>query len=116
LYRALLGDAKAKLGVSFIYDQPTGSIRDDADKPVPKFEWQRKYNAPREEYARNNEAGWQALVQDKPFGIDVSACPQTTRLTRTAGSPCVLSQVSRVWTHGARQSMSTLQQNHRWTR
>ncbi len=71
--KALLGNEKAKMGLSFIYEPPPGISRSDrrtkdekSEKREPKFEWQRKYNPPREEYCRGDKS-----IIDKPFGIEV---------------------------------------------
>ncbi|VDM15572.1 unnamed protein product [Hydatigera taeniaeformis] len=65
--RVLLGDEKARLGLAWMYDQPAVMEPEkEADRNDAKFEWQRKYNAPRESYCKNSSD-----VTDQPFGIEV---------------------------------------------
>ena len=73
--KQLLGNEEAKVGLSFMYEPPPGARKQDieakeaaaaAAQAEYKFEWQRKYNAPREEIAKGNEE-----VKDQPFGIEV---------------------------------------------
>lgn len=45
-------ESKDKLSVNFMYEPPPGAKKErerEDDEPEYKFEWQRKFNAPREE-------------------------------------------------------------------
>ncbi|VDN09116.1 unnamed protein product [Dibothriocephalus latus] len=65
--RVLLGDEKARLGLAWMYDQPAVMEPEkEPEKSEVKFEWQRKYNAPRESYCKDS-----VDVTDQPFGIEV---------------------------------------------
>ncbi|MEN2498224.1 MAG: putative electron transfer flavoprotein subunit [Marteilia pararefringens] len=71
-HRATLGDEKAKMGLSFMYDAPPGlhkdhNAGDQQEEKDVKFEWQRKFQAPRESYIKSSKD-----VIDNPFGIHVS--------------------------------------------
>ncbi|XP_001352908.2 corepressor interacting with RBPJ 1 [Drosophila pseudoobscura] len=62
-------DSKDKLSVNFMYEPPPGVRKErekDDDEPEYKFEWQRKYNAPRESYCKGDTE-----IRDQPFGIQV---------------------------------------------
>jgi len=62
-------ESKEKLSVNFMYEPPPGLKRErekEAGEPEFKFEWQRKFNAPRESYCKGDED-----VRDQPFGIQV---------------------------------------------
>ncbi|GAA41270.1 putative electron transfer flavoprotein subunit [Clonorchis sinensis] len=63
--RVLLGDEKARLGLAWMYDQPALMEKEPEERDV-KFEWQRKYNAPRETYCKNSSE-----IMDQPFAIEV---------------------------------------------
>lgn len=68
--RAMLakGENRDKLSLNFMYDPPAGMKKEqDKEGEVEcKFEWQRKYKAPRESYLTKDDD-----VQDQPFGIQV---------------------------------------------
>nr|CAG4652150.1 EOG090X0D30 [Triops cancriformis] len=70
LNRALVSkESKEKLSINFLYEPPPGMKKErekEDGEPEYKFEWQRKYNAPREDYCRGNEE-----IRDQPFGIPV---------------------------------------------
>lgn len=69
-YRAILSkDSKDKLSVNFMYEPPPGAKKErekEDNEPEYKFEWQRKYNAPRESYCKGDSE-----IRDQPFGIQV---------------------------------------------
>lgn len=68
--KALLSkDSKDKLSVNFMYEPPPGAKKErekEDNEPEYKFEWQRKYNAPRESYCKGDSE-----IRDQPFGIQV---------------------------------------------
>lgn len=62
-------DSKDKLSMNFMYEPPPGVQKErekEDNEPEYKFEWQRKYNAPRESYCKGD-----AEIRDQPFGIQV---------------------------------------------
>ena len=65
--RVLMGDSKAKVGLSFMYDAPPGlqKKKEEEGNQEYKFEWQR--NAPRETWMKGDTS----TLQDQPFGVCV---------------------------------------------
>ena len=65
--RVLMGDSKAKVGLSFMYDAPPGlqKKKEEGEEEDYKFEWQR--NAPREKWMKGDTS----TLQDQPFGVCV---------------------------------------------
>lgn len=62
-------ESKDKLAVNFMYEPPPGAKKErerEDNEPEYKFEWQRKYNAPRESYCKGDQE-----IRDQPFGIQV---------------------------------------------
>ena len=62
-------ESKEKLSVNFLYEPPPGMKKErekEDGEPEFKFDWQRKFNAPREDYCRDNDD-----IRDQPFGIAV---------------------------------------------
>lgn len=62
-------ESKDKLSISFMYEPPPGARKErerEDNEPEYKFEWQRKYNAPRESYCKGDQE-----IRDQPFGIQV---------------------------------------------
>ncbi|XP_052862080.1 corepressor interacting with RBPJ 1 [Anopheles cruzii] len=62
-------DSKDKLSVNFMYELPPGMKKEqeqESNELECKFEWQRKYNAPRESYCKGDTE-----IRDQPFGIQV---------------------------------------------
>merc|ERR1712071_51458 len=62
-------ESKEKLSVNFLYEPPPGMKKErekEDSEPEFKFDWQRKFNAPHEDYCRDNDD-----IRDQPFGIAV---------------------------------------------
>lgn len=62
-------ESKDKLSINFMYEPPPGVKKErerEDNEPEYKFEWQRKYNAPRESYCKGDQE-----IRDQPFGIQV---------------------------------------------
>ena len=60
-----MGDKHAIMGLSWMYEQPT-IVEKKEDFGEKKFEWQRNYSAPREDYCKGSSD-----INDQPFGIEV---------------------------------------------